>query len=146
VVTEDGGSEARRIEEAMRGLKLSTTERKGIKLGNQITGGSKGDVWHAVGKALSEKPISTKGIQQTLGRIWCADRGMLCKEMGDNFFLFHFNHLAGERRALEDGPWLVGHSLLVMVKYDGKCTLEAMEFNHIPNLDTGIRTSVGFDE
>jgi hypothetical protein len=113
------------LEEVMRGLKLSAAERKGIKLGKQIIGGSKGDVCHAVGKALSEKPISAEGIQQTLGRIWCANRGMLRKEMGDNFFLFHFNHPAGERRTLEDGPWLEGGgpSLLVMAKYDGSSPL-----------------------
>jgi hypothetical protein len=57
---------------------------------------------------------------------------MLCKEMGDDVFLFHFNHPTGEKRVLEDGPWMMGHSVLVMAKYDGKCTLEAMEFNHIP--------------
>jgi hypothetical protein len=57
---------------------------------------------------------------------------MACKEMGDNLFLFHFNHPAGAKRALEDGPWMAGHNLLVMAKYDGKCTLEATEFNHIP--------------
>jgi hypothetical protein len=79
--------------------------------------------------ALREIDLA-EGIQQTLNRIWCSDCGMVCKEMGDNFFLFHFNHLASDNRALEDGPWMVGHS--VLVKYDGKHTLEAMEFNHIP--------------
>jgi hypothetical protein len=121
-----------RLEEAMEGLKLSSNERKGIKLGKQIADGSKGDEWHTIGKALSEKPISGEGIQQTLGMIWCIDCGMICKEMGDNLFLFHLNHLAGEKGALEHGPWMAGHSLLVMAKYDGKCTLESMEFNHIP--------------
>jgi hypothetical protein len=27
---------------------------------------------------------------------------------------------------------MAGHSLLVIAKYDGKCTLESMELNHIP--------------
>jgi hypothetical protein len=130
-MNEDGRSEARRAGGGDGGLKLSWAEKKGIKLGKQIVGGVKGDEWHAVGKVPSEKPISSEGIQQTLGRIWCADRGMIYKEMGDNLFLFHFNHQSGERRALEDGPWMAGHSLLVMVKYDGKCMLESMEFNHI---------------
>lgn len=71
------------------------------------------------------------GIHQTLGRIWCQDRGMICKEMGDNLFLFHFNHPSGMRRAMEDGPWMAGHSLMVVVPYDRKRALEAMEFNHI---------------
>jgi hypothetical protein len=76
-------------------------------------GGSKDNDWHTMGKALSEKPISVEGIQQTLDMIWCSDCGMVCKEMGDNFFLFHFNHLASENRTWEDGLWMVGHSMLV---------------------------------
>jgi hypothetical protein len=50
------------LEEAMGGLKLSSAEKKEIKLGKQITSGVKGDEWHAMGKALLEKPISGEGI------------------------------------------------------------------------------------
>lgn len=94
--------------------------------------GVKDEEWHAVGKVLSDKPIAVEGIQQTLGRIWCQDRGMTCKEMGDNLSLFHFNHPSAMRRALEDGPWMAGHSLMILAPYDGRRVLEAMEFNHIP--------------
>jgi hypothetical protein len=38
----------------------------------------------------------------------------------------------GKKRALEDGPWMTCHSLLVMVPYNGKKALEAIEFSHVP--------------
>jgi hypothetical protein len=88
--------------------------------------------WQAVGKVLSDKPISSEGIQCTLGWIWCADRGMECKVAGENKFLFSFNHPIARRRALEDGPWMVGHNLMVMVTCDGMKDLDALEFTHIP--------------
>ncbi|KAF0930370.1 hypothetical protein E2562_032264 [Oryza meyeriana var. granulata] len=73
------------LEEAMKRLNLSMAERKGIKVGKKIMEASGGDDWHAVGKVLAEKPVPAEGITQTLGRIWCGDRGMVCKEMGDNW-------------------------------------------------------------
>lgn len=53
--------------------------------------------------------------------------------MGENLFLFRFNHPLGVKRAIEDGPWKVGHHhLLVMAKYDGRKSLASIQFNHIP--------------
>ncbi|KAF0919235.1 hypothetical protein E2562_029006 [Oryza meyeriana var. granulata] len=120
------------LEEAMKRLNLSAADRRGIKVGKEIMSTKNNEDWHAVGKVMSEKMVAAEGIMQTLGRIWCGDRGMICKEMGDNLFLFRFNHPAGRKKALEDGPWMAGHSLLVMVAYDGKQTLESMDFNFIP--------------
>jgi hypothetical protein len=31
-------------------------------------------------------------------------RGVTCKDLGENMFLFTFNQAVGKRRALEDGP------------------------------------------
>jgi hypothetical protein len=53
------------------------------------------------------------------------------KDVGENKFLFSFNHPMGKKRAFEDGPWMTGHSLLIMVPYNGKISLEAMDFHHV---------------
>jgi hypothetical protein len=82
--------------------------------------------------SLAPRSISTEGIQQTLGRIWCGDKGLVIKDVNENKSLFSFNHPMGKKRALEDGPWMMGHSLLVMVPYNGKKALEAIEFSHVP--------------
>jgi hypothetical protein len=54
------------------------------------------------------------------------------KDVGENKFFFSFNHPMGKKRALEDGPWMTGHSLLVMVPFNGKKALEVVNFHHIP--------------
>lgn len=77
-----------------------------------------------MGKALADKPISVDGILETLGKILCADGSMVWKEMGDNMFLSHFNHQDGMKRALEDGPSMAGHSLIILAPYDGSKTLD----------------------
>jgi hypothetical protein len=112
----DGG-----LERALRQLNLSEAEKKGIMIGKHKAPEAGQDDWHAVGKVLSDKPISTEVIQRTLGWIWSANRGMICKDACDNKFLFSFNHPTAMRRALEDEPWMVG-----------KKDLDAVEFTHVP--------------
>jgi hypothetical protein len=84
-----------------------------------------------VGKSLAVKPIAIEGIHQTLGKIWCGDKGLVIKDVGENKFLFSFNHPMGKKRVLEDEPWMTGHSLLVMVAFNGKKALEAVDFHHV---------------
>lgn len=120
------------LEKAMRRLELSAAEKRGIKIGKMKAPAQEEEDWHAIGKALVDKQISVEGIQQTVGRIWCGDKGMVVKDAGENKFLFSFNHPMGKKRALEDGPWTAGHSLLVMVPYDRRKALEEVEFTHVP--------------
>jgi hypothetical protein len=51
------------LDKAMRKLNLSTTEKKGIKIGKDKGWAEEIDDWHAVGKVLSEKSISSEMIQ-----------------------------------------------------------------------------------
>lgn len=120
------------LEAEMKRLNLSAAEKKGIKIERQKEIVQEDDDWQAIGKALTDKSISTEGLHQTLGRIWCGDKGMVIKDAGENKFLFSFNHQMGKKRALEDGPWMACHSLLVMVPYDRRKELAAVEFNHVP--------------
>jgi len=71
-------------------------------------------------------------LRQTLGRIWCPIKGVLCKDLGENHFLFTFLQAAGKKRALEEGPWMFGKDLVVMVDYDAMKTIEEMDFSFIP--------------
>jgi hypothetical protein len=57
---------------------------------------------------------------------------MTCKDAGDKKFLFSFSSHTAKQRALEDGPWMVGHSLMILVPYDRKKELDALEFTKVP--------------
>uniref|UniRef100_A0A453LTT2 DUF4283 domain-containing protein n=1 Tax=Aegilops tauschii subsp. strangulata TaxID=200361 RepID=A0A453LTT2_AEGTS len=90
------------------GLKLSAAERKGLKIGEAEKGQAIEWSSHepqAVGKLFSEKPVRAGVVGQTLGRIWCPIKGVGCKELRTNVFLFTFRQASGGRRALEEGPW-----------------------------------------
>jgi hypothetical protein len=51
-------------------------------------------------------------------------RGVSCKDLGENLFLFTFNQPAGKRRALEDGPWMFGKDFVVMADFDESKSIE----------------------
>lgn len=123
------------VEGRLRGLKLTAAEKKGLKIGDAER--EKVFEWapdepRAVGKLFSEKQVYAGVIGQTMGRIWCPIKGLGCRELEENIFIFTFRQASGWRRALEDGPWWFEKELLVMEEYDPEKTVEEYEFNSIP--------------
>ena len=123
-----------KMEHMMMGLQLSTAERKKVQigLGSSMSGMSGIAPQKAFGKLLSDRRIHLEVIEQAVGWIWCPVKGIECKDLGDNFFLFTFGQAAGKQKALEEGPWMVSHELLVVAIFDGSKTLDEIEFASIP--------------
>jgi hypothetical protein len=140
-----------KVEDLMRGLKLSELESRGLKIG-WSDGKKVGMVEpQAMGKLFSDKPSYVDAMETALGRIWCPMRGIRCKEMGENLFLFTFTQESEKKKALFDGPWQFNKSLLVLQDFDPCKTLDEYNFSTIPvwirifglplgsmNRDTGI--------
>lgn len=120
------------LEGLMRGLKLTEEERRGLKGSWRSESGEKEKAPQAVGKLFSTKPGRVDGMVQTLGRIWCPVKGVRCKELGDNLFLFTFLQAGGKRRAITEGPWEFNGDLLIVVDFDETKRLKDLEFTHIP--------------
>ena len=88
------------VEEMMKRMQLSAAEKKGIKVGAKGPALVKAVDPQAVGKVLAERLVNADGLGQALGRIWCPIRGVGCKDLGKNQFLFTFFQHSGKRRAL----------------------------------------------
>uniref|UniRef100_K3YLC4 Uncharacterized protein n=1 Tax=Setaria italica TaxID=4555 RepID=K3YLC4_SETIT len=108
------------MEGTMERMKLSAVEKKGIRIGAAESARVRSANPQAISKVLAEKLMNADGLAQALGRIWFPIKGVTYKD------------LAGKRRALEEGPWMFGKDLLVMVNYDETKTIEEMEFAFIP--------------
>lgn len=116
----------------MKRMQLSAAESGGIKVGGAGPSRSTGKLVQAVGKVLAERLVNAEGVAQALGRIWCPIKGVSCKDLGENHLLFTFHQASGKRRAMEDGPWMFGKDLVIVVDYDETKTLEEMTFAFIP--------------
>jgi hypothetical protein len=112
-------------------MKLSEIERKGIKIGRGFGGSSIRRDHQAVGKVFTDKPIRADAIEAELGRVWCPLKGIECKELGENQFLFTFLQGSGKRRAMEDGPWMFSKDLVVLTEFKGTKTIDELKFNFI---------------
>ncbi|CAN6298071.1 unnamed protein product [Urochloa humidicola] len=119
------------VEGMMERMKLSAAERKGIRVEKEQTRIKAMDP-QAIGKVLAEKLVVADALAQTLGRIWCPIKGVQCKDLGENHFLFTFLQPGGKRRALEEGPWMFGKDLVVLMEVDESKSIEEMEFAFIP--------------
>lgn len=93
-----------KVEGLLQGLKLSEKEKKGIKIGWAGSGKAGVVEPQALAKLLSEKPVFVEAMAETLGRIWCPIRGIDCKEVGENTFLFTFRQESGKKMAIDNGP------------------------------------------
>ena len=105
--------------EAVAGLmdkmKLSEAEKKGIRVKAGGGGSLKSVGLQAIDKVLADRPVHTEALEQTLGKVWCPIRGIDCKDLGSNHFIFTFHQQLGKKRAIDDGPWLFGKDLVVVV-------------------------------
>ncbi|KAI4966818.1 hypothetical protein ZWY2020_046967 [Hordeum vulgare] len=136
----------------MRGLKLSEEERRGVKIKVSMKEKGKLVAAQAVGEVLSERLAHPDAVRLSLGRVWCPIKGIECKEVGENLFVFTFNQESGKRRALEDGPWMFEKDLMVVEDYDPGKRLEEYGFNETPiwvrifNLPLGMMNAEAAEE
>ncbi|KAE8781356.1 LRR receptor-like serine/threonine-protein kinase FLS2 [Hordeum vulgare] len=69
----------------------------------------------------------------SLGRCSCPLKGVDCKELGDNVFIFTFKQETGKRKALEDdGPWMFENDLVVMVDFVPSKRIDQYVFVEVP--------------
>ncbi|KAM0854999.1 hypothetical protein ACQ4PT_050057 [Festuca glaucescens] len=123
-----------RVEGLMRGLKLSEAESKGVKFGGggALIGRGAVKELQAVGKLLAEKPAIVEAISDALGLVWCPMKGIHCKELGENIFLFTFYQAGGRKKAVDSGPWMFEKDLIVLEEFDPAKTIDQYKFNSIP--------------
>jgi hypothetical protein len=71
-------------------MKLTESEKKCVKFGRSGGASSARGDPQAVGRVLTEKSVCADALEATPGRIWCPLKGIECKDLGENRFLFTF--------------------------------------------------------
>lgn len=93
-----------KVEGLMREMALSVEEKKGVRIkdrgwGKKSMAYSKIPI-QAVGKLFSEKLAHPDSLEQALGKIWCPMKGIECKSLDENKFLFTLHQASGKKKAL----------------------------------------------
>jgi hypothetical protein len=59
-------------------------------------------------------------------------KGIHCKDLGENMFLFTFHQFGGWRKAMEGGgAWMFENELLVLEEFDPSKGLDEYTFTHV---------------
>jgi hypothetical protein len=59
-------------------------------------------------------------------------KGIKCKNLRDNLFIFSFLQPGGKKQAITEGPWEFGGDLLIVLDFDGSKRLKDLDFNIVP--------------
>lgn len=102
----------------MEKMQLTEKEEQGLRVGRIKMGKSLVKDPQAVGKIFSDKLAWADAVESALGKVWCPIKGMGCKDVGGNHFLFTFYQASGKS--------------IVVVDFDGSKTVEEMDFSLIP--------------
>jgi hypothetical protein len=121
-----------KVDRFMRGMRLSEEESRGVKIEEDSVVKGKAKEEQAVGKLLATKPAIPQAIENALGPMWCPFKGINCKEVGENIFLFTFFQAGGRKKAVDSGPWIFDKDLLVLEEFDPNKTMEDYSFAVIP--------------
>lgn len=120
------------VDDLLKDLKLSVAEKRSVRIVGDREGGHGTGNLKAFGKLLSDREVRAEIVEQSVGWIWCPSKGIECKELGDNCFLFTFPQAAAKRRVLKDGPWMISKEVLVVADFDGTKSLDEIDFSFIP--------------
>ncbi|KAI4981448.1 hypothetical protein ZWY2020_021940 [Hordeum vulgare] len=131
------------MEGLMRSLRLSEEEQRGVKVVLRKGMAEAVAEAKAVGKVMTEKPIYADGLAIALGRAWCPLKGIRCKSMGGNVFLFTFLQEYGKHKAMKGGPWMMNNDLIVLEEYDPMKRIDEYKFDSVPIWIRVLRLPLG---
>ncbi|GMP29158.1 hypothetical protein CsSME_00004391 [Camellia sinensis var. sinensis] len=67
-------------------------------------------------------------LRTMLVSVWKPSQGMQFKVLGDNLFLFQFNHFVDKKRVLFRGPWRFDKQLLLLEEFEGSLRPSNIKF------------------
>ncbi|GMP47509.1 hypothetical protein CsSME_00015204 [Camellia sinensis var. sinensis] len=85
-----------------------------------------------VGKILTPKILNKQAVLNIIHSAWKTRKSVRISSWNDNAYLFQFEELAGRQKVLEDAPWSVMGSLLVLQPVQPRMVTSELEFHWCP--------------
>lgn len=67
-----------------------------------------------LGKLRTDRPFNMFGLFETMKKLWCPTKGMICRDMGANIMSFQFHSKRDMERVLNMEPWHFNKHVLVL--------------------------------
>ncbi|KAI7981836.1 Uncharacterized protein LOK49_Contig11G00008 [Camellia lanceoleosa] len=113
-------------------LRLTEEEEAVVIVSADHTKSSEERSWLClVGRILTHRPVNAEAFRSTMAAVWKPIKGMQFKALGDNLFLFQFNHIVDKNRVLARGPWNFDKQLVLLEELDGSLQPSEVQFRSV---------------
>lgn len=85
-----------------------------------------------LGKLWTDRPYNSYGLIETMKKLWCPTKGMICRELGNNLISFQFHNRRDMERVLSMEPWQFNKHILVLTKLSTDIQPSLMPFDKAP--------------
>jgi hypothetical protein len=129
----DGTEASRRkdevIDDMFSHLELNDDELDDVVIGAQEAKEYQKDArWLAIGKVHTNRSFSADALFEKMKSIWNLARDPICREAGENLFIFQMHCLADWKKVVHQGPWTFRGFGLLVEDYDGLSDPEEFNF------------------
>lgn len=84
------------------------------------------------GKLWTDRPYNKYGLIETMKKVWCLSKGMICRELGDNLISFQFNNKRDLDSVITMEPWQFNKHILVLNPISGDIQPSLQKFDSCP--------------
>lgn len=85
-----------------------------------------------LGKLWTDRPYNVYGLMETMKKLWCPTKGMVCRDMGASLISFQFHSKRDMDRVLDMEPWHFNKQILVLNKISNDVQPSLMKFSRTP--------------
>ncbi|KAM0830845.1 hypothetical protein ACQ4PT_065944 [Festuca glaucescens] len=76
--------------------------------------------WMAIGKVHTSRNFSVEALFGKMKAVWNLSREPICREAGENLFVFQMHCLGDWKKVVHQGPWTFRGWAVMIQDYDGK--------------------------
>ncbi|KAK1618025.1 hypothetical protein QYE76_023542 [Lolium multiflorum] len=87
--------------------------------------------WLAIGRVHTNRSFSADALFAKLKVVWNLSRDPICREAGENLFIFQMHCLGDWKKVVHQGPWTFRGWGVLIEDYDGLSDPESFEFGGI---------------
>jgi hypothetical protein len=87
--------------------------------------------WLAIGKVHTSRTFSTDALVEKMKVVWNLSRDPICREVGENLFIFQMFCLGDWKKVVHQGPWTFRGWGVLIEDYDGLSDPEKFVFDGV---------------
>ncbi|KAK1628379.1 hypothetical protein QYE76_002694 [Lolium multiflorum] len=117
------------LDDLLNNLDLRDDELDDVVIGaDEVKEFQKDARWMAIGKVHTTRSFSAEALFGKMKAIWNLSKEPICREAGENLFVFHMHCLGDWKKVVHQGPWTFRGWAVLIEDYDGREVPEKVSF------------------